>query len=79
MLLKAPFDFTGYDMSIFDAAFFKLLFDYVKSSGGPTLDASPIESAIINNKQFVAVRDRPLMTSSIFSTQFFHIGYKECL
>ncbi len=43
-------------MSIFDAAFFKLLFDYVKSTGGPPFDTSPIESAIINNKQFVAVR-----------------------
>ncbi len=48
--------FTGYDMSIFDAAFFKLLFDYVKSTGGPPFDTSPIESAIINNKQFVTVR-----------------------
>jgi hypothetical protein len=43
-------------MSIFDAAFFKLLFDYVKSTGGPAFDTSPIESAIINNKQLIAVR-----------------------
>jgi hypothetical protein len=43
-------------MANFDAAFFKLLFDYVKSTGGPSFDISPIESATINNKPLVAVR-----------------------
>jgi hypothetical protein len=42
-------------MSVFDAAFFKLLFDFVKSNGGTPPGYSPIESAIVNNKQFVEV------------------------
>ena len=42
-------------MSVFDAALFKLLFDFAKSNGGSPPGYSPIESAIVNNKQFVAV------------------------
>jgi hypothetical protein len=42
-------------MSVFDAALFKLLFDFVKSEGGPTLPYSPLQSAVINNKQLIAV------------------------
>jgi hypothetical protein len=42
-------------MAVFDAAFFKLLFDFVKSNGGSTPAFSPLTAAIVNNKQLISV------------------------
>jgi len=45
----------GYDMDIFDAALFKIFFDFVKASGGPAIPWTPIQAAILNNKQLYSV------------------------
>jgi hypothetical protein len=55
-MLNDIFKILGYDMSVFDAAFFKLLFDFVQSIGGPTQTFSPLTAAMINNKQLISVR-----------------------
>jgi hypothetical protein len=46
-------------MSIFDAAFFKMLFEFAKRNGGLPLPYSPIQYAIVNNKQFTSVSILP--------------------
>ena len=43
-------------MDIFDAALFKIFFDFIKANGGPTVPWTPIEAAILNNKQVFSVR-----------------------
>ena len=43
-------------MSVFDAAIFKLLFEFVQSKGGPTINYSPLTSAKINNKKLISVK-----------------------
>ena len=45
-----PFQ-IGYDMTLFDAAFFKLLLKFAQSKGEPMLDISPIQLADIYNRQ----------------------------
>jgi hypothetical protein len=42
-------------MSFFDASIFELLFDFAKERGESAMPKSPIEYALINNKQFVEV------------------------
>ena len=42
-------------MSLFDAAFFKLLLKFAESKGDPKLQISPIQLGEINNKQFTEV------------------------
>jgi hypothetical protein len=46
-------------MDIFDAALIKMFYDFVKTNGGPSSSSTPIETAIVNNKQFVSVRQGP--------------------
>ncbi len=48
----------GYTFDIFDAAFIKLFLDFVKENGGPITSTTPIEMAMVNNKQFFEVRQR---------------------
>ena len=43
-------------MDIFDAALIKMFYHFVKTNGGPSSSSTPIETAIVNNKQFVSVR-----------------------
>ena len=45
----------GYDMTLFDAAFFKLLLKFTQSKGEPMLDIPPIQLADIYNKQLIEV------------------------
>ena len=42
-------------MSLFDAAFFKLLLKFAESKGEPMIDISPIKLADTNNKQLIEV------------------------
>jgi len=45
-------------MSVFDAALFKMFFDFVKANGGPKIPWTPLEAAILNNKQLFTVSKR---------------------
>ena len=42
-------------MDLFDASLFKKLFEFVSGVGGPALNVTPLEAAIVNNKQFLTV------------------------
>ena len=44
-------------MDVFDAAFFKLLFDFIKKNGGPDPGLSPLAAAQITNKVLTQVID----------------------
>ena len=51
-------------MDVFDAAFFKLLFVFIKKNGGPDPGLSPIAAAQITNKiltQVINVSGEPLV------------------
>ena len=52
---KSYLKITGYDLDVVNAALFKLFFDYIKMNEGLSVPWSPIEAAILNNKQFLDV------------------------